>query len=120
MKYSLTGTNVRLTPQIRKYVEEKIATLDKFVKSFVQEVTAAIEVGKETAHHRTGKIWRAEVTMKLPKKPVRAVAVEKNIFSAITKVKDKLQVELKRYKEEYLTKKRRGLLRLKDYFRRNG
>jgi putative sigma-54 modulation protein len=98
MKFNIKTTNIELTSELRNYVEEKINSLDKFIKYTNSSIQSWVEIGRTTKHHQTGKIWRAEVQIHLPKKSVRAEAVSDNIFVAINEVVDELQIELKKYK----------------------
>jgi len=116
MKVTIKTTNLDLTPEIKKAIEEKIATLDKFIShtrarskrvkknerssTTDTSVEAFVEVAIETRHHRKGKIYYAEVNIKVPGKIIRSEAREDNIYKAINTVKDELQVLLEKYKEK--------------------
>ncbi len=101
MKVSIKATNLNLTPAITKAIEEKIATLDKFIPHAGADasIEAFVEVALETRHHKKGKIYYAEANIKVPGKIVRAEAREEDIYRAINKVKDELQELLKKYKK---------------------
>ncbi|MFC1663881.1 ribosome hibernation-promoting factor, HPF/YfiA family [Patescibacteria group bacterium] len=98
MKFSLKTTNLELTPDIYGHLEKTINSLDKFIENVDSVVQAWVEIGRISQHHRSGKIYRVEVQIRLPGKSVRSEAVAKTIFQAINEVKDKLQRELKQYK----------------------
>jgi ribosomal subunit interface protein len=100
MKINLKATNLDLTPEIKKAIEEKISTLDKFISHIDTSVEAFIEVAIKTRHHKKGKIYYAEVNIKIPGGIIRSEAKEDNIYKAINTVKDELQVLLKKYKEK--------------------
>ena len=100
MKVTIKTTNLDLTPEIKKAIEEKIATLDKFISRTDTSVEAFVEVAIETRHHKKGKIYYAEVNIKVPGKIIRSEAREDNIYKAINTVKDELQVLLEKYKEK--------------------
>jgi putative sigma-54 modulation protein len=99
MKVTIKATNLKLTPGIKKAIEEKITTLDKFISPLDTSVEAFIEVALETRHHKKGKIYYAEANIKVPDKIIRAEAREENIYKAINTVKDELQLLLKKYKK---------------------
>ncbi len=101
MKVTIKTTNLKLTPEVKKIIEEKIATLDKFIPHTGNDdsVEAFVEVALETRHHKKGKIYYAEANIKVPGKIIRAEAREENIYQAINKVKDELQELLKKYKK---------------------
>ena len=98
MKTTIKTTNLDLTPEIKKAIEEKIATLDKFISHTDTPVEAFVEVAIETRHHKKGKIYYAEVNIKVPGEIIRSEAKEDNINKAINTVKDELQRLLKKYK----------------------
>jgi len=100
MKITIKATNLDLTPEIKKAIEEKIATLDKFISHTDTSIEAFVEVAIETRHHKKGKIYYAEVNIKVPGKIIRAEAKEDNIYKAINTVKDELKVLLEKYKEK--------------------
>lgn len=100
MKVTIKATNLDLTPEIKKAIEEKIATLDKFISHTDTLVEAFVEVAIETRHHKKGKIYYAEVNIKVPGEIIRSEAKEDNIYKAINTVKDELQILLKKYKEK--------------------
>ena len=91
MKIVIKATNIKLTSALHQYIEEKINSLEEFLKI----VEAWVEVGKETRHHRKGPFFRAECQMRLPGKSIRSEARQKDLRLAIDEVKDELQRELK-------------------------
>ena len=99
MKITIKATNLKLTPEIKRVIEEKIATLDKFIPHINTPVEAFIEVAIETRHHKKGKIYYAEANIKVLGEIIRSEAREENIYKAINTVKDELQVLLKKYKK---------------------
>ena len=111
MQITIKATNLELTSEIKDYLNEKIGGLEKFKQGLNGSVIARAEVGTTTAHHRQGKIFRAEVNLNVPKgnqKVLRAVAERENLFEAIDEVKDKLQRELKKYRGGMIARQRRG------------
>jgi ribosomal subunit interface protein len=98
MKVTIKATNLILTPEIKKAIEEKIATLDKFISGADASIEAFVEVALETRHHQKGEIYCAEADIRIPGRIIRSEAKEKNIFKAINTVKDELQRLLKKYK----------------------
>ena len=105
MKVTIKATNLNLTPEIEKAIEEKIGTLDKFVSHIGIPIEAFVEVAVETSHHKQGKIYYAEANIKVPGEIIRSEAREENIYKAINTVKDELQALLKKHKERQNEKK---------------
>lgn len=102
MKIDIKATNLELTPAIRAYIEEKIGSLERFLKRFEtkSEIEVFIEIARTTKHHRHGNVLYAEAVIPLGKKILRAEHSDWDIRVAIDKIKDKLQQEIKKYKEK--------------------
>lgn len=107
MKITIKTTNLRLTPAIKREVEEKIGNLDKFISNINGSVEGFVEVAVETRHHHKGNIFYAEANIKVPRKIIRAETRQKNLYQAVNELKYQLQGELKKYKEKKIYKKRR-------------
>ncbi len=102
MEINIKATNLDLTPSIREYVEEKIGSLDKFLKKFEKEgeIKILVEIARTTKHHKSGKVFYAEATFSLRKKVFRAENSNDDVRLAIGEVRNKLQQEIKKYKEK--------------------
>ncbi len=100
MKINIKATNLELTPAITEYINNKIGSVDKFLKRFEEQTNIEIfvEIARTTRHHHKGDVFRAEANMEIPGKVLRADHEDWNIRVAINKVKDKLQREIKKYK----------------------
>ena len=100
MKINIKATNLELTPAITEYINNKISSVDKFLKKFEEQTNIEIfvEIARTTRHHHKGDVFRAEANMEVPGKILRADHEDWDIRVAIDKVKDKLQQEIKKYK----------------------
>jgi ribosomal subunit interface protein len=108
MKINLKCTNVNHSPELDKYVQEKIGELAKYLIDQTGVVEAWVEVGRTTYHHQSGDIFHAQCDIRVPGKVLRATADRQDVYQAITEVKDELQKEIKSYKETMITKRRKG------------
>lgn len=110
MNLSIKGTNLKLTPSIYKYIDEKLnKDLEKYVPRRDASAEAWVEVGKTTRHHHKGQVFRAEMQIKLSGgQTIRSEAEEWDLRLAIDTVKDELQRELKKYKARQIAKYRKG------------
>lgn len=126
MKIVIRTKNLKLTPDLEKYIEEKLNRLEKFVSIFQNEkyydhffskgkptVEAWVEIRKDTLHHQKGHLFWAECQIRFPKKSVRATCLSENLKMAINEVKEELEREFKEYKEKIisLTKRRARALK---------
>ncbi|MBI5147554.1 MAG: ribosome-associated translation inhibitor RaiA [Parcubacteria group bacterium] len=100
MKISIKGTNLDLTPAISEFIELKIGSLSRFIGAFDEKgvVEVKVEIQRTTKHHRRGDVFRAEANLRLPKKILRAEHSDADIRTAIDFVKNKLKLEIEKYK----------------------
>lgn len=63
------------------------------------EIEVFVEIARTTRHHRSGNVFYAEVSFSIGKKLLRAEHSNWDIRVAIDEVKDRLQQEIKKYKE---------------------
>lgn len=99
MKTIIKATNLELTPEIKKAIEEKIGSLDKFISHIDPAVIqASVEVAFEKGYEDKEKAYYAEVNIKLPGNIIRSEARGNNIYKAINEVKDELQRSFRKYK----------------------
>jgi ribosomal subunit interface protein len=126
MKINIKATNIELNDSLRFWVQEKIGELEKFLGAFGPEDLIAgekekveiwVEIGKTTKHHLKGDVFRAEVQFHLPKKSIRAEAINADLRTAINEAKDELQREIKQYKGKRLDKARKWARMAKEKFR---
>ncbi|HOA47554.1 MAG TPA: ribosome-associated translation inhibitor RaiA [Candidatus Paceibacterota bacterium] len=99
MKFQIKSTNIVLTESLRNYIEEKIGKCERFIQLENFPLKAYVEIEKITDHHRKGDIFRAEVNMELPGKLLHCDARKNDIYLAINAVRNKLEREIKEYKE---------------------
>lgn len=97
MEITIRGTNLELTPALKRYATKKVASLEKF---FPGVTIARVELERTTKHHHKGNIWRAEVNLDAPQHVFRAEAVGADLYGAIDAVKDELKRELQGLKEK--------------------
>src|SRR3989344_2332037 len=103
MIINIKATQVEVTPTLNVYVEKKLSPLAKFVKQFDETGEAEIwlEITRST-HHKKGDVFEASADFRLPKKILRAEAVSPDAHSAIDVLKNKLSVEIKKYRTQFL------------------
>jgi ribosomal subunit interface protein len=120
MKVVIKTTNLKLTQGLKNFVEEKINSLEKFSRVLYNEryysdffrkgkprVESWVEIGKETLHHKKGPFFWAECQMRFPRRSIRVSGRAEDLKTAITEIKDKLQRELKEYKEKMVAKRKK-------------
>lgn len=98
MNIRIRANKIKLTETIETIINEKLGGLNKY---FDNIINIEVEVGKTTAHHRKGDVFRAEVNLEVPKKIIRVEAETDDLYKSIIQVKDKLKIELVKYKETH-------------------
>ena len=91
MQLSLTGHHIEITPPLRAYVNTK---MDRIQRHFDNVVDAHCILSVEKLRHR------AEATLNLGGGRIFADSVEENMYAAIDTLVDKLDRQVKKYKEK--------------------
>ncbi len=117
MKTTTKATDFEFTPAIENYLESKLLAIEKFVDSADESVHADVEIGKTTRHHRSGEVFKAEITMHIAGKVLRAEAAELDVYAAIDVAKDEIINQLTSYSKKKTTLFKRGGRTLKDLMR---
>ena len=100
MKYTTKATDIELSASVEEYIGKKMAVLDKVAAHFEGVVTAEMEAGRTTRHHRTGDVFRVEIMVHVKKKDLRAEATGKTVLEAMDKAQEDMRTELERFKEK--------------------
>ncbi len=118
MKIIIRTINLELLPRIEEYIHQKIGGVDKLLDNMDREVIEArVEIGKITKAQQKGDIFRAEVNLTLPGRLLRIEAEEADLRTAIDRVKDGLQREIKKYRGKKEAKYKRGARKAKRLIR---
>lgn len=118
MNIIIKGTNLELHEDLKEYVNEKIGGLKKFIENDnidKNSIVARVELAKTTEHHQHGDIYKAEVNLQFAKKMFRGVEESDDIYKSIDKVKDELKEMVNSYKDEKISKTRRGARIIKKF-----
>ena len=91
MKINIRGNKIEITNSIKNYIEEKIGKLDKYFDS-PDDVTASVVV-KENGIYK-----KIEVTIPIKKAILRGEESDKDLYSAIDFVSDKLERQIRKNK----------------------
>src|SRR2546423_633054 len=91
MDLSFTGRGVRVTEDIRMTAERKLAPLER-----LEPRTTRIDVELINEHHpRIDGLKRVEAALRIPRKTFRAEAEAEDVPTAIDRVKEKLERQLR-------------------------
>jgi putative sigma-54 modulation protein len=109
MNISIKTTKLDLTPAIKKYVEEKVGRLEKYIKT----EEAKVELGRDQ-HHNTGDVFRAEIMLFMGGKVMRAEVESGDIYSAVDLVIPKLKEQISKFKDKKETLWKSGARKAKQ------
>jgi len=97
MKLSIKSTQLELSEAIKADIEKKLGNLDKYYDRILD---AQVEVEKTSDHHRKGDIYRAEINVSVPGDALRAESLQDTIAKALTDLRKKIILVVKKYKEK--------------------
>jgi len=100
MKIIISTKNISLDGALDVFIQDKIGGLEKFIKDPNNLVEARVEIGLPSKHHRSGRIFYAEVNLKAGGKLLRATCQHEDLRNAIVDVKDELQQQIKKFKSK--------------------
>ncbi|MFN7088668.1 MAG: ribosome hibernation-promoting factor, HPF/YfiA family [Candidatus Paceibacteria bacterium] len=117
MKFNIKTTGLSLREDLEDYVNKRIESLEKFSKKFGSSVEFWVELAKTTGHHKEGSVYRAEISVRVPGKVLRAEAQEKDIYRAIDEARDDIERQLKERRGKLFSRFKRGARLLKEILR---
>jgi len=109
MRIHIKTTQLESTPSLETYIDRKLENISRLLKNIDKDGVAELwlEVGRTTRHHHKGLVFRAEADLKLPGKVLRAVEENIDIRTALDLMKDKLHLEIEKYKTKLIRRPRR-------------
>ncbi|MEI7720266.1 MAG: ribosome-associated translation inhibitor RaiA [bacterium] len=114
MHYNIKGTALDISPEVRGYVEEKLAHLDKF---FVGDSGARADVEVEHLQGEQSKKYRAEFGIVSKSGTFRVEARGSSLHEAVDLAMGEMSKEIDRSHKRGRGLVRRGALRIKDFVR---
>lgn len=94
MNIIVNGRHLEVTPALKAYAEEKIKKFERYLSN-ITEATVTLSVEKYS--------HKVEVLLKANGLMIQAESVTGEIYSAIDEVVEKLDKQVKRYKEKLLS-----------------
>ncbi|NCO00058.1 ribosome-associated translation inhibitor RaiA [Candidatus Falkowbacteria bacterium] len=101
MNIKIKATRIEMTKALKDYVEAKISSVSKYLGK-IKSANCEVEISKSVGGQNKGEIYRAEVNLDVPGKLLRVEKTEKDLYKAIDKVKDHLEMIIKKYKEKMI------------------
>jgi putative sigma-54 modulation protein len=94
MNIIINGKHLEITPALKKYSEEKIKKFERYLSDISETV---ITLSVEKYRHK------AEVLLKVNGFLIQAEGVTGEIYSSIDEVSEKLERQIKKYKEKLIS-----------------
>jgi putative sigma-54 modulation protein len=95
MNIIVSGRHLEITPALKNYAEEKLKKFDRYL-SDISEAVVTLSIEKKYRH-------KAEVLLKVNGYLIQAEGVTGEIYSSIDEVSDKLERQVKKYKEKLVS-----------------
>ncbi len=112
MNLNFKGTGIELTEAIKAYIEKRFRSLDKYLINKAAQVQ--VEVGRGSAHHKHGEVYRAEVQISGDGTNYHAVKEAEDLYAAIDMVKDEIVHEIQKVEGRKRELLRRGQRAVKN------
>lgn len=126
MQITIKTIDMTLTPSMATYVQKKLANIEQRVRRYEKggekanlgkvhdPVLARVELIHSTRHHRKGEVFRAQITIHIPRQgSLHAEADAEDLHVAVDRVRDELLGELRSLKERQMAMIKKGGRELK-------
>lgn len=106
MSFIISSKGTELTPPIRSYAQKKSLRFNKYENNILK-----IEVVLTLSDLREGKLKNctADITLTIPKTTLKVTETADEMYKAIDVAVDRMEEELRRHKERFDSRQKRGL-----------
>lgn len=99
MRFTINGKNIEVTQGLRSAVESKIGKLERY---FTQDTEAHVMLSVEKGRQKI------EVTIPVKGGIIRAEEANEDLYTAIDRVEDVIERQIKKYKTKLMDKRQAG------------
>lgn len=100
-RIEISGINLELGEDIKKYIRKKIGQIDKYVPRHARKSIHA-EVKMRQTNNRLGNKYECEVILHVPDQQITAKEATLNMFAAVDIVEEKLKNQCHKYKSTHI------------------
>ena len=108
IKTSVTGRNYELDDKIIKYIDEKLAALERYLPRRVREVAKMEVVLINDANGREDNRYVCDAILDLPGGKLHSHEGAINMYASIDIVDAKMRAQLRTYKDKHVNEPRRS------------
>src|SRR5512143_4000849 len=98
MNIIVNGRHLEITPALKTYAEEKVKKFERYLYD-ISEATVTLSIEKKYRH-------KAEVLLKANGVLIQAEGVTGEIYSSIDEVVEKLERQVKKYKDKLVSRRK--------------
>jgi putative sigma-54 modulation protein len=102
--YKLVGRQIEITEALKNYLDKKMVRLDRFFDNAEAKVVLSMAQGA-----RVERKAKAEIQVNVPGGIVRVEESDSDMYAAIDRAIDRLEYQLKRYKERHFQRERQAV-----------
>lgn len=100
MQISISGVHTKITKDVEKYINKKIAKIEKYLPKKAKE-NIKTEVKIKKAKKKGEGEFMCEVIVHLPKGAVTVHEIAQTEKAAVDAAEARLKIQLKKYKDKY-------------------
>lgn len=113
MNITTTAQGIELTPEIKAYIDKRASSFTKLVQGHEDETLVHFIVERTTNHHRSGEIFRTDITLSVSGNDLFASATNEDIMASIDEAKNNMLRELRKSKGKKEALWKRGAVKIK-------
>ena len=117
MKINVKGMQMEIAPETMDYLDKRLSAVDKFVDPNDGSAIALVEIGRNSEHHKTGEVYRAEIKVHVAGKEFFTFSENIDLNSAIDVAKDEMLQEMRSWKGKRTSLIRRSGRSIKNAIR---
>ena len=110
MNVRIKATDYEITPEVRMYLDQRVASLAKILIGFEDVARIEVEIGRDAGRPRHGaNIWFAEMQVIVPgQERIYARNNSESVNGAIDDVKEEAERQLRRERKIHIRLYRKG------------
>lgn len=113
MNINIKTSNISLTEAISDYTTKRLESVKQLLQND-STIRCEVELGRTSAHHKNGDIFRAEIHITGKERDLYASAEEEDLYKAIDMVRDEILREVRTDKSKKISLFRRGGAKIKN------